>query len=144
MLRIRSGCLAVLRRDDAGGVAEHPRSVPQRRRRRPPAVRESRLEERTGVGPGREDGDRRHRPQSGRVEYKVRLRVCLENDVMRVLVLGNDLSDRPRWGLFAGPSKDVGKRPETLHGGFQGDLLGGREPGVIVAWDWTHAYPTSL
>lgn len=133
----------MLRRDDTGRVAEHPRPVPQRGWGRPPAVRESRLEEGMGVRPGREDGDRRHRPQSGRVENKVWLRICLENDVVRVLVLGNDLRDRPRWGLFAGPSKDVSERPETLHGGLQGDPFCGRESGVIVEWGWTHSYPTS-
>ena len=80
-------------RDDACRVAEHAGSVLQRGGRGPPASREACLEERAGVGPIYEDGDRRHGAESGRVEREVRLAARLQEDVVRVLVLRDDLGN---------------------------------------------------
>lgn len=98
--------------NDAPCVAEHTLALLQRRRRRPPSAREPRVEEGAGIRPCGEDGDRRHRAQSGRIECEVRPTAAarVEHDVVRVLVLRHDLDDRARRSLRAGPGQNIGER----------------------------------
>lgn len=100
----------MLGHDDARRVAEHSGPILQGGWRGLPAAGQARLEEHAGVGSGREDGDRRHGPESGRVEREVRLPGRFQDDIVRVLILRNDFGDGARRGLLAGPGEDVRQR----------------------------------
>jgi len=56
------------------------------------------------------DGDRRHGAQSGRIEDEKHVLVIPNHDIMRVLVLRNDLGDRAGRLLAPSPRQDITQR----------------------------------
>ncbi len=56
------------------------------------------------------DGDRRHRPQSRRIENEVGCLGPLDEHVVSVLVLSDDLRHRARGGLAPEPVEHLGER----------------------------------
>ena len=65
------------------------------------------------------DGDRRHGTESRRIEDKVHTRFVRHDDIVRVLVLGQDLRHGPRRRLRPPPREDIGKRALTAQLGCQ-------------------------
>ena len=59
-------------------------------------------------------GDRRDRAESGCIEDEVALIRPLDDDVMRVLVLGQDVRDRSRGLLSTEPGEHVAERSLIL------------------------------
>ena len=75
-----------------------------------PAATEPVPEKGGGVRFTREDGDRRHRSESRRVEHEIREAGRLEDDVVRVLVLRHDDRGGDRWSEFSSPLEQVAQR----------------------------------
>ncbi len=76
---------------------------------RRPIVRESIAEQLIGAGMVRPDGDRRHGAESGRIETEEE-GAEREDDVMRVLILGDDFANVRARRLGRAPCHEFGER----------------------------------
>ena len=119
-------------RHDARRVSEHTVPGLERRRGRPPASTQTRIEQCLRIRPVPKDGDRRHRAESGRVEHEVRLPVTRDDDhIVRVLVLRDDLHHPSRL-LRSAPRHHVAQRAEGFKRRGEGRAFDRIETRVVV------------
>lgn len=120
-------------RHDARRVTEYTVPRLERRRGRPPASSQTRIEQCPRIRPVPKDGDRRHRAESGRVEREVRSPVTRDDDhIVRVLVLRDDLHHPARRLLRSAPRHHVAQRAEGFERRGEGRAFDRIETRVVV------------
>ena len=119
-------------RHDARRVTQYTIPCLESRRRRPPAPSQTRIEQRLGIRALSKDGDRRHRAESGRIEYEVRLAVAGDDDVVRVFVLRDDLRQAARRLLRSAPGHHVCQRAKGFNGSGDDRAFGRIEIRIVV------------
>ena len=97
-------------RHHARGIAEHPISALERRRRWAPATHHAGREQLGGCRLMAPDGDRRHGAQSRGIKDEINLLAILHDDIVRVFVLRDYLGHRTGWLVTSGPRQDVRQR----------------------------------
>lgn len=94
-------------RDGTGRVAKYLIAALKLRCGRTPPCRQPSSQKLVVVRATIPHGDRRDGAKSRRIEYQVALIRPLDNDIVRVLVLGQDVGHRAGWLLRAQPCENI-------------------------------------